>query len=72
VRLNLHLVSHVHVMLLRNAIAELLQPTCVIYDDQDLIVDLILGQEDTIFTLPFLDLFIYDTFLAHEVALQHL
>ena len=71
VRLNLHLVRHIHVMLLRNAIAELLEPSCVIEDDQDLIMDLILGQEDTILTLPFLDLFKYDAFLAHEVALYH-
>jgi len=58
-------------MLLRNAIAKLLEPACVIENDQDLIMDLILGQEDTIFALPFLDLFKYNAFFAHEVALYH-
>ena len=72
VSLDLHFICHIHIMLLRNAIAELLEPACVIKDDQYLIMDLIFGQKYAIFTLPFHDLFKNDAFFAHEVTLHYL
>ena len=47
-RLDLHVVGHLTILLLRQSIADLLEPACVVKNDEHLVMHLVFGQKAVI------------------------
>lgn len=63
-----HTVGNVTILLLGEAVADLLQPSCVVQNNEHFIVHLILGKERIVASAELFYLFIDDSRFANEVA----